>query len=57
MIGFNPTPELKNYSHIIITNIKAFIIKQKLKITNTSILTRTSPVQNFRVEMPPIEPK
>ena len=57
MIGFNPTPELRNYSHIIIANIKTFIIKHKLKIQNTSKLTKTVTVSYFRVEMIPIEPK
>ena len=57
MIGFNPTPELRNYSLIIIANIKTFIIKHKLKIQNTRTLTKTVTVSNFRVEMIPIEPK
>ena len=42
MIGFNPTPELRNYSHIIMQNIKAIIIKinSKLKTqVNSQIVT------------------
>ena len=50
MIGFNPTPELKNYSHIIIANIKANIFKQnsnfKLKVNSRNNVT----VAKFRVE-------
>ena len=57
MIGFNPTPELRNYSHIIMQNIKEIIIKQNSKSQITSKLTKTVTVSNFRVEMIPIEPK
>ena len=53
MIGLNPTPELRNYSHIIIANIKAFIFKHKLKIQITRKLTRFVTVAKFRVETGP----
>jgi hypothetical protein len=53
MIGFNPTPELRNYSRIIITNIKAFIFKQKLKIKTQVNSHETDTVSKFRVETPP----
>ena len=57
MIGFNPTPELKNYSHIIIANIKAIIFKQKLKIKSQVNSHETVTVANYRLETPPIESK
>ena len=53
MIGFNPTPELRNYSLIIIANIKAFIFKHKLKSQIKSKLTQSVTVAKFRAETPP----
>ena len=52
MIGFNPTPELRNYSHIIMLNIKAIIIKinSKLKTQeNSQIVTSEA---NYRADTP-----
>ena len=40
MIGINPTPELRNYSHIITKHIKAIIIKPNLKTQNTKTYNR-----------------
>ena len=42
MIGFNPTPELKDYSHIIMQNNKAIIIEINSKLKsqeNSQIVT------------------
>ena len=57
MIGFNPTPELKDYSHIIIANIKAFIFKHNSKSKTQENSQDPVTVAKFRVETPPIEPK
>ncbi len=57
MIGFNPTPELKNYSRIIIKHIKAILIKPNLKTQNTKKLTKSFTVAKFRVEIVPFESK
>ena len=52
MIGINPTPELRNYSHIIIANIKAIIIKHNSKSKTQVNSHENVTVSYFRVETP-----
>ena len=52
MIGFNPTPELRNYSHIIMLNIKAIIIKINSKLKTQENSQIVTAVANYRADTP-----
>ena len=54
MIGFNPTPELRNYSHIIMQNIKAIIIKINSKLKTQRIPQIVTSEAFYRADNLPI---
>ena len=54
MIGFNPTPELRTYSHIIMLNIKAIIIKINSKLKTNKNSQIVTAVAFYRADNLPI---